>query len=66
MSPEVVKFSFFQEQEQEQEMEIEKEQERVPAQFKQQSYSRTEEHPDPWPLSQLAQPYKQGVRGGIA
>ena len=54
-----------QEQEQEQEMEIEKEQERVPAAFKQQSYSRSEEHPDPWPLYILGQPFNKGVGSRI-
>ena len=46
-------------------MEIEKEQERVPAAFKQQPYSRSEEHPDPWPLYILGQPFNKGVGCGI-
>lgn len=44
-------------------MEIEKEQERVPARFKPQSYARTEEQPEPWPLSSLGHALSRDEQG---
>ncbi len=44
-------------------MEVEKEAERVPAKFKQLSYDRKEEAPDPWLLSSLGCVFEKDKHG---